>query len=128
MVANSKPSTGFFLADQVMLMFGAFAFSPPDNVPCKVTQLLLRSKSFILQPHLWHVEVPELGDESEQQPPAHTTAIATLNPSPILDLCCSLQQHCILNPLSKARDQTSWILCWVLNLLSHSGNSLRGKF
>ena len=37
---------------------------------------------------------------------AYATAIATLDPSRICDLPCSLWQHWILNPLSKARDQT----------------------
>ena len=35
---------------------------------------------------------------------AYATATATLGPSHICDLCCSLQQCQILNPLSKARD------------------------
>ena len=37
---------------------------------------------------------------------AYTTAMATLNPSHIHDLHCSLQQRQIFNPLSEARDQT----------------------
>ena len=46
----------------------------------------------------------------------------------IYDLHCSMQQHRIFNPLSMARDQTcnlmdTMLLCWVLNTLSHSGNS-----
>ena len=31
----------------------------------------------LLGPHLWHVEVPRLGGESELQLPAYTTASAT---------------------------------------------------
>ena len=56
---------------------------------------------------------------------AYTTAIAMPGPSHICDLCHSFQQCQILNPLSGARDQTriSWTPCWVLNQLSHNGNS-----
>ena len=60
----------------------------------------------LLGPHLHHMEVPRLRVESELQLPAYTTAIAMPDPSHIYDLCCSLQQCWILNPLSEARDQT----------------------
>ena len=46
------------------------------------------------------MEVPELGVESELQLLAYTTATATQ------DLHHSLQQHQVLNLLSKAGDQT----------------------
>ena len=36
---------------------------------------------------------------------AYTTAMATLDLSHICNLCCSLRQHWILNPLSQARSQ-----------------------
>ena len=35
----------------------------------------------ILGPHLWHMEVPRIGAESELQPTAYTTATATIDPS-----------------------------------------------
>ena len=56
---------------------------------------------------------------------AYATATATPNLNCICDLCCSLYQHWILNPLSDARDQTHILIgvSWVLNLLSHTGNS-----
>ena len=65
----------------------------------------------------------QAGVKMELQQPAYTTA--TLDPSHIYDLCCSLRQHQILNTLTKARDRTqsSQTLCQVLNLLSHNGNS-----
>ena len=59
------------------------------------------------------MEVPRLGVKSELQLPAYATA--TPDPSHICDLHHSSQQRPILNPLSKARDQTlnlmvpSWI-------------------
>ena len=53
-----------------------------------------------------HMEIPKLGVKSELQLPAYTTATATWDPSCICDLCRSFHQHQILNPLSKARDQT----------------------
>ena len=52
------------------------------------------------------MEVPRLGVESELQLQAYTTATATPDPSHICDLHHSLQQHGILNRLSKARDGT----------------------
>ena len=57
-------------------------------------------------PHLWHVEVPGLGVQSELQPPAYTTATAMWDPSRVCDLHHSSGQCKILNPLSEARDQT----------------------
>ena len=54
--------------------------------------------------HLQHMEVPSLGVELELHLPAYTTSM------PDLSHVCELHhnsQHCwILNPLSKARDQT----------------------
>ena len=62
-----------------------------------------------------HMEVPRLGDESELQLQAYTTATATTDPSHICEPHCSLWQHRILNPLSEARDKpvSSWTLCQV---------------
>ena len=66
--------------------------------------------------HLQHMEVPRLRVELELQLPAYTTATATQDPSHICDLCYSLQQRCIFNPLSQARDQTLILMDtnWVL--------------
>ena len=52
------------------------------------------------------MEVPRKGVKSEVQPPAYTRATATQNLSHVCDLHHSSQQRRILNPLSKARDQT----------------------
>ena len=49
------------------------------------------------------MEVPGLGFESLQ---AYGTATSVVDPRHICNLCRSLQQHQILNPLSEARDQT----------------------
>ena len=51
------------------------------------------------------MEVPRLGVESELQLPAYATATAKWDPSHIWDLRRSSQQHQILTPLNKARDQ-----------------------
>ena len=59
---------------------------------------------FFLGLHLKHLEFPRPGIESELQLPAY--AIATLDLSHICDLHCSLWQRRLLNPQSKARDQT----------------------
>ena len=58
----------------------------------------------LLALHLWHMELPRLGVKSELQPPAHTTAIVTQDPSHLCDLHHSSQQHQIHNPLSEAKD------------------------
>ena len=52
-----------------------------------------------------HVEVPGVGVKLELQLLAYTTATATQDLICICDLHCNSQQHWILNPLSKARDQ-----------------------
>lgn len=78
---------------------------------------------FLLGLQLQHVEVPRSGAESELQLWAYTTA--TLDPSHICGLCCSLQQHQIFNLLSKARDPTHVLMDNQLDLflLCHNGNS-----
>ena len=53
---------------------------------------------FFLGLHLWQMEVPGLGVESELKLLAY--AIATLNPNCICNIYCSLWQHWVLNPLS----------------------------
>ena len=55
---------------------------------------------------LQHTKVPRLGIKSELQLPAYATATATPDPSCVWDLHHSSWQHWILNPLSRARDQT----------------------
>ena len=66
-------------------------------------------------PHLRHMEVPRLGVKSKLQLPAYDAATAARNLSCICKLCHSSRQCWILNPLSRARDQThilmdtSWI-------------------
>ena len=71
------------------------------------------------------MEVPRLGVELELQLLAYATATATLDPSHVCDLHHSSQQPWILNPLSKARDQTHILMdgIQVLNPLSHKRNS-----
>jgi len=70
------------------------------------------------------MEGPRLAVELELQLPAYTTAIATRDPSHVCNLHRSSWQHRILNPQSKARDQTLILMdTQVYNLLSHNGNS-----
>ena len=71
---------------------------------------------FFLGPHLQHMEVPGLGAESELQLPAYATGTATQDSSRICDLCHSLWQREILNPLKEARDQTCLLRDTVLFL------------
>ena len=56
------------------------------------------------------MEFPRLEVELELQLQAYATAIATLDPSLICDLSCSLWQWGHLNPLSEAKDQTSVLM------------------
>ena len=83
--------------------------------------------SFLGGSTLQHMEVPRLGVELELQLPAYTTATVMSGPSHIFDLCHSFQQCWILNPLGEARYRTCILMytSWVLNLLSHNGNSRR---
>ena len=76
------------------------------------------------------MEVPRLRGESELQLMAYTTATAMPDPSHIYKICCSLQQHWILNPLIKARDQILILIdtSQVLNLLNYNGNSWNGSY
>ena len=61
---------------------------------------------FLVVLHLQHMEVPRLGVKSELQQAAYATATAMWDLSHICNLHRS-SQHCwILNPLSKAREQT----------------------
>ena len=62
-----------------------------------------------LEKHLWHMEVPSLGVESEMQLLAYTTETAVLEP----------------NPLSEAKGRTHILMdtSRVYNLLSHNENT-----
>ena len=77
----------------------------------KITHLpILRGFSnyyfFLFWRHLQHVEVPELGVESELQLLAYTAATATSDWSHVFNLHSSYRPPWIPHPLSKARDQT----------------------
>ena len=73
----------------------------------------------LLRSHQWYMEVPRLGVTSELQLLAYTTATAM----PDLSHVCDLP---FLRPGIKPA--SSWRLCWVLNLLSHHGNSFFSAF
>ena len=66
---------------------------------------------------------PRQGVKSELQLLTNDTAIATQDPSHICNLCVSLQQHQILNPLNEAKPTSSHTLCQVLKPLSCNRNS-----
>ena len=69
--------------------------------------------------------VPRLGVELKLQLLAYATTTATPNLSCVCDLHHSSWQHPVLNPLSKARDETCILMdiSQVPNPLSHDGNS-----
>ena len=62
---------------------------------------LIFKNFFFLEPHLWHIDVPRLGVESELQLPASTKATATQTLSCVCDLQHSSRQRRILNPSSQ---------------------------
>ena len=78
-----------------------------------------------LQLHLWHLEVPWLGVESEMKLQAYVRATAAWDPSHIFDLSHSLQQRQILNPVTEVRDWTRIVMDTSrgLNPVSYKGNS-----
>ena len=61
------------------------------------------------------MEVPKLRDKSKLQLPAYTTAAAMQDPSHVCNLHHSSRQCSILNPLSKARDQTCVLMVRFVN-------------
>ena len=116
-----------FLLPFCTLFWGCFVGLPPALLfSCNLMALFI----VFLGLHSQHMQVPKLGVKLKLQLPAYTTATATPYPSCIFDLCCSLQQCQILNPLCEARD---WICILVntsqvLNPLSQKGNSLMAIF
>ena len=80
-----------------------FSASGQTFVICGVFQVIFSPLGLPLR----HMEVPKLGVELELQLLTYTTATAMPDPSQLCNLCCSLQQHQVLNPLSKARDQAA---------------------
>ena len=72
-----------------------------------------------LGPLPWHMEVPRLGVL------AYARATATQDPSGVCNLHHISQQQQILNPLSKARNQTCNLMVpsQIRQPLSHDGNS-----
>ena len=74
-----------------------------EVVHCSIVCLFVFS---FLGLHLCHMEVPRLGVELELKLPAYTTVTATRDLSHVCNLYHSSWQRQILNPLSKARDQT----------------------
>ena len=75
------------------------------NFHCDFTKFFFSFFVF-LGLHPSHMELPRRGIESELEPPAYTTAIATQDPSCVCKLHHSSGQRYILNPLSDARDWT----------------------
>ena len=80
---------------------------------------------FLLWPHLWPMELPRLGAEWELQLLTCATATAMWDLSHVCDLHHSTGQRWIPNLLREARDGTHILMNtrWVLNPLSHNGNS-----
>ena len=62
--------------------------------------------SVLLGPHLWYMQVPSLGVESELQLLAYASATAKPDPNRLCDMHHNSWQCQILNPLSKDRDWT----------------------
>ena len=66
----------------------SLCYKPEDNTTYTPINFF-----FFLWPHLWHMEVPGLGIESELQPPAYTVCTAThiqAESAPMLQLAATL--------------------------------------
>ena len=70
----------------------------------EIPQISVQFFLFKKGPHLQHMEVPRIEVKLELQLPTYATAMP--DQRRIFDLCCSLQECWIFNPLSliKARD------------------------
>ena len=88
------------------LSFFFFLFLLACLLPSFPPSLLFFFLFCFLGPHLRHMEIPRSGVKSELQQLAYTTTTAMPDLSHICNLQHSSRQHQILNPLSKARDQT----------------------
>ena len=75
--------------------------------------------------HLQHLEVSKLGVELKLKFPVNTTATATPDLSHICDLCQSYGNTRSLSHWARPGIELTFsrTLCWVLNPLSHNGNS-----
>ena len=104
-----------------------------NGEPLMLDVCCCQSRSFFLfffGLHLWCMEVPRLWVELKLQLLVYTTTTATAMPdlSHSCNLCHSFMWQClILNLLSKDRDWTHILMdtSWVLNPMSHNGNSLK---
>ena len=99
---------------------GISSFYVGQNLPVKPSgpRLLFVGRFSQFWLHLWHMEGLKLGVELELQLQAYATATAALGMSHICDLCYSLQQCQILNPLSEAKDGT-YILVQTVRFLTY---------
>ena len=82
---------------------------PPNTITLGV-RILTYEFFFSLGLHLWHMEVPRQGVESELRLLVYAIATAMQDPSCICNLHHSSRQCQILNPLSEARDGTHNIM------------------
>ena len=91
---------------------------------CPQISSLSLSFLFVLGPPPQQMEIPGLGVKLVLQLQAFATATAALDLSLICNLCSSLWQEWILNPLREARNWTHILMAtsWVLNTLSHNKN------
>ena len=80
------------------------------NVHIKYNKYMLKCLSlfffFFLEPHLWHMDIPRLGVESEIELPAYATTTAMQDPSHVCDLHHISRQCRIPDSQSQARDGT----------------------
>ena len=108
------PCSSYFRLELGLSFVLEFSYSYLDissmRLKLRFSLSLLPSLPSFLGLHLQHMEIPVVGVKLELRLQAHTTATATPDPSCICDLYCSLQQGWILNPLSKARDGTSFFM------------------
>ena len=95
--------------NRLMFLSSRILYSEESNPACYLFCLILFFVLFYSFLRLYppHMEVPRLGLKLQLLAYATATATATPDPSLACNLCPSVQQHWILNPLSEARDQNS---------------------
>ena len=78
--------------------------------------------------HLWHMEVPRLGAESEVHPLAYATATAMPVWAASATYATGHGNAGAFNPLSEARDWTHVLMdtSQILNRMSHNRNPKKG--
>ena len=84
---GQTPATALTITFGVFTSITAVGFIPSHLAfPFSPHHLLILFVCLFFRPHLWHMEVPRLGVEQEQQLLAYTTATAMRHPNSVCEL------------------------------------------